>query len=217
MNLFARATASAFLSVALSTSMANAGLLKMEKGTRAIEGVNVSKSAEATLNGKSESLGTIGAGLRWKKVLLAKVKVYVAQLLLSSPDRFVKKDKDALKSLDDSEIAAIQLTFLRTVDAATVQTSFHEALTANKIDMTNEAIKKFLAAVDQGGDATSGNSLTILIQKHSDGSETLIYEDCNGKQSVIDGDKGLTQKIMSIWLGTPADPGVASLKSDLLS
>ncbi|MFM6928313.1 MAG: chalcone isomerase family protein [Bdellovibrio sp.] len=217
MNFFARATAFAFLSVALSTSMAYASLLKMEKGTRSIEGVNVSKSAEATVNGKSAELGTIGAGLRWKKILLSKVKVYVAQVLLSSPDRFVKKDKDALKSLDDSEIVAIQLTFLRTVDAATVQTSFHEALSVNKIDMTNESLKKFLAVVDQGGDATSGNSLTILIQKHSDGSESLIYEDCNGKQSQVDGDKGFTQKIMSIWLGTPADAGVASLKSDILS
>jgi len=57
----------------------------------------------------------------------------------------------------------------------------------------------------------------VLMQKHSDGSESLVYEDCSGKQSHIDGEKGFTQKIMSIWLGTPADAGVASLKSDILS
>lgn len=206
-----------FVFVALSLSVAQAGILQLEKGTRSVEGVNISKSAQATLNGKTETLGTVGAGLRWKKVLLAKVKVYVAQVLVSSPDRFVKKDHDALKSLEDSETVAMQLTFLRTVDAPTVQSSFHEALSVNNVDIENAAIKKFLTAVAQGGDATSGNSMTIVLQKHSDGTESLIYEDCNGKQSKVDGEKGLTQKIMSIWLGTPADAGVASLKADILS
>lgn len=206
-----------FVAVALSLSVAQAGILQLEKGTRSVEGINISKSAQVTLNGKTDTLGTVGAGLRWKKVLLAKVKVYVAQVMVSSPDRFVKKDHDALKSLDDSETVAIQLTFLRTVDAATVQSSFHEALSVNNVDMNNEAIKNFLTAVSQGGDATSGNNLTVVIQKHSDGSESLVYEDSTGKQSKVDGAKGLTQKIMSMWLGTPADAGVASLKSDILS
>lgn len=207
-------TASAII---LSVSFAEASLLKLEKGSRAIQGVNISKSADATIDQTSVHLGTVGGGLRWKKVLLAKVNVYVAQLLVSSPERFVKKDKEALKSLDDSETVAIQLTFLRTVDAPTVQSSFRDALSVNKVDMGTDAIKQFLSAVKNGGDATSGNSLTILVHKHSDGSETLIYEDSAAKQTVIKGDKGLTQKILSIWLGTPADDGVGSCKSDLLA
>lgn len=196
---------------------AQASLLKLEKGTRSVEGVNISKGAEASVDNGTIALSTVGGGLRWKKVLLMKVKVYVAQLMVTSPDRFVKKDKEALKSLDDSESVAIRLTFLRTVDAPTVQASFKDALSINKVDMSSGAVKTFLDAVKNGGDASSGNSLSVLIRKHSDGSETLVYEDSNGKQTRIKGEKGLTQNIMAMWLGRTADDGVASLKSDLLA
>lgn len=196
---------------------AQASLLKLEKGTRSVEGVNISKGAEASVDNGTIALSTVGGGLRWKKVLLMKVKVYVAQLMVTSPDRFVKKDKEALKSLDDSESVAIRLTFLRTVDAPTVQASFKDALSINKVDMSSGAVKTFLDAVKNGGDASSGNSLSVLIRKHSDGSETLVYEDSNGKQTRIKGEKGLTQNIMAMWLGRTADDGVASLKSDLLT
>ncbi len=201
----------------LSCSLSHASLLKLEKGTRSVEGINISKSATATVGDQSVHLGTVGAGLRWKKVLFTKVKVYVAQLMVESPERFIKKDKEALKSLDDSNNVAIQMTFLRTVDAPTVQSSFRDALSINKVDLNSDAVKAFLSAVKNGGDATSGNSLTILIQKHSDGSETLVYEDSAGKQTQVKSEKGLTQKILAIWLGVPSDDGVASCKSDLLS
>ncbi|MDG0815752.1 chalcone isomerase family protein [Bdellovibrio svalbardensis] len=201
----------------LTCSLAQASLLKLEKGPRTVEGINISQSADAIVGDQSVHLGTVGAGVRWKKILLAKLKVYVAQLMVESPDRFIKKDKEALKSLDDSSTVAIQLTFLRTVDAPTVQNSFRDALMANKIDLSHDAVKTFLSAVKNGGDATSGNSLTILIQKHSDGTETLVYEDSTGMQTQVQSDKGLTQKILAIWLGTPSDDGVASCKSDLLS
>ncbi|MEK2643900.1 chalcone isomerase family protein [Bdellovibrio sp. BCCA] len=203
--------------LALSVSSAHASVLKMEKGPRSIEGVNISKSAVATIEKTETQLGTVGAGLRWKKVLFSKVKVYVAELLVSSPQRFVKKGSEALKSLDDSDVVAIRMTFLRTVEADKVQTSFRDALSANKVDTTTPSIKTFLGAVSKGGDAASGGHLTILVKKHSDGSETLIYEDTAGKQTVLVGERGMTQKIFSIWLGIPADDGVASLKNDLLT
>lgn len=200
----------------LAVSQSQAGLLKMEKGSRSIEGINISKSAVASVDGKESQLGTVGAGLRWKKVLLTKVKVYVAQLLVSSPARFIKKDHEALKSLADSDVVALQMSFLRTVEADKVQTSFRDALAANKVDLSSSAIKTFLGAVQKGGDATAGGHLTILIKKYSDGSEALIYEDTNGKQTTIMGGRGFTEQIFSIWLGHPSDDGVAALKNDLL-
>ena len=214
MRIIASALLSALLMLSLSS---NAALLQLEKGTRTIEGVNIAQSAQGTLDGKKIELGSVGAGLRWKKVLLMKVKVYVAQLLISSPERFVRKSAEALKSLEDSESVAIQLSFLRSVDADTVQSSFRDALSANKVDMQNPSIKTFLDAVRMGGDADAGASLTILVTKHSDGSESLIYEDTAGHQTRIHGDKGLSHKIFSIWLGTPSDDGVASLKNDILN
>lgn len=213
-----RIIACALLSTLLTLSLtSNAALLQMEQGTRTIEGVNIAKSAQGKLDSKKIELGSVGAGLRWKKVLLMKVKVYVAQLLISSPERFVRKSTEALKSLDDSESVAIQLSFLRSVDADTVQSSFRDALSANKVDMQNPSVKAFLDAVRLGGDADAGSSLTILVTKHSDGSESLIYEDTAGHLTRINGDKGLSQKVFSIWLGTPADDGVASLKNDILN
>ncbi|WP_374001053.1 chalcone isomerase family protein [Bdellovibrio bacteriovorus] len=214
MRIIACALLSSLLMLSLSS---NAALLQLEKGTRTIEGVNVAKSAQGALDNKKIELGSVGAGLRWKKVLLMKVKVYVAQLLISSPERFVRKSTEALKSLEDSESVAIQLSFLRSVDADTVQSSFRDALSANKVDMQNPSVKTFLDAVRMGGDADAGASLTILVTKHSDGSESLIYEDTAGHQTRINGDKGLAHKIFSIWLGTPADDGVASLKNDILN
>jgi hypothetical protein len=83
--------------------------------------------------------------------------------------------------------------------------------------MSSGAVKAFLDAVKNGGDANSGESLTVLAHKNSDGSEVLIYEDSKGKQTTITGEKGLTQNIFSMWLGRSADEGVVSLKSDLLA
>jgi hypothetical protein len=195
---------------------AQAGVLKLEPGTKSNNGINVSKGGTATVDGKTYDVTTVGAGLRSKKVLLANVKVYVAQLLVSSPERFSHKDDDALKSLDDSQTVAIQMTFLRSVDAAKVQVSFREALDVNKVNTGAEDIKKFLAAVNNGGDANADKALTIVISKNSDGSETLVYEDTAGHQTVVAGTKGLTQKIFAIWLGVPSDDGVSKLKNDLI-
>ena len=93
----------------------------------------------ASIDGKDFDLTTVGSGLRSKKVLLANVKVYVAQLLVSSPNSFVRKDREALKSLEDSQTVAMQLSFLRTVEAEKVKISFKEGLpmSINEIEFKN--------------------------------------------------------------------------------
>lgn len=207
--------------IALATTMtlgfsANAALLKLEPGQKSNNGVTISKGGTANIDGKDLDLTTVGSGLRSKKVLLANVKVYVAQLLVSRPNSFVRKDGEALKSLEDSQTVAMQLSFLRTVEAEKVKISFRDAFDANGVDINNPAIKALLAAVAQGGDATANGHLTFVTNKHSDGTETLIYEDTAGKQAVIKGDKGLTHDVLSMWIGNPADDGLATLKKSLL-
>lgn len=207
--------------IALATTMAlgfsaQAALLKLEPGQKSNNGVTISKGGTATIDGKDFDLTTVGSGLRSKKVLLANVKVYVAQLLVSSPNAFVRKDAEALKSLEDSQTVAMQLSFLRSVEAAKVKVSFRDAFDANGVDINNPAIKALLAAVEQGGDATANGTLTFVLNKHSDGTETLIYEDTAGKQAVIKGDKGVTHDVLSMWIGNPADDGLATLKKSLL-
>ncbi|MBS1971251.1 MAG: chalcone isomerase family protein [Bdellovibrionales bacterium] len=203
----------AILSLGLS---ANAALLKLDPGQKSNNGVTISTGGTATIDGKDFQLTTVGSGLRSKKVLVANVKVYVAQLLVSNPNSFVRKDADALKSLEDSQTVAMQLSFLRSVEADKVKVSFRDAFDANNVDINNPAIKQLLAAVEKGGDATANGTLTFVANKHSDGTETLIYEDTAGKQVTVKGDKGLTHDVFSMWLGNPADDGIAALKKSLL-
>jgi hypothetical protein len=111
---------------------------------------------------------------------------------------------------------AIHLTFLRGVDAATVQVSFRDALDANDIDLNNKGIAAFLAAVKEGADAKDGKSMNISLQKDSKGVVTVVYENTSGVEKTITGDETLFKGILSIWLGEPADSGLETLRAVIL-
>lgn len=198
----------------LFSHFAMASILEDHLGSKQIEGVTLSQSA--TFNGQTE-LKMVGAGLRKKKVLVASVNVYVVQLFLSSPDAFSRTDSSALSSAVKSSTAAIQLTFVRDVPADKIQTSFVDALQANKVNVQEADVKDFLSAVSNSGDAQSGKNLTIVVSKDSAGNETLTYEDNVGKVSTVKGQPGLSQKVLSIWLGIPADAQLGDTKTQILS
>jgi len=202
------------LTLAIGAS-ASAGVLTTTPSKKTIEGVTVAASATATVDGNNLSLTTVGAGLRTKKVLIAKVKVYVATLLATDPGAFARKDGQALGSLASQSGAAIQLTFLRGVDAATVQSSFKEALTANNVSLNKSEINAFLKAVAASGDARDGKTLTIAYASTANG-DSIVYEGTEGAATTVRGPKGFAKDIFSIWLGNPSDNGVAELKTQLL-
>lgn len=206
-----------FLSFAFLSQVATAGVLSLENGNRTIEGVNVAKSASLTMTGSSssEKLDFIGAGLRQKKVLVANVKVYVAQIFLDNSGKFVRTAAGAVKSLNDMKAGAIHLTFLRSVDASTVQVSFRDALDANDVDVNNKGIAAFLNAVKDGADAKEGKSMNISLKKDDKGVVTLVYE-TNGTEKTVIGDAALFNGIFSIWLGEPADSGLEVLRTTIL-
>ncbi|MBC7537406.1 MAG: chalcone isomerase family protein [Bacteriovorax sp.] len=205
-----------FLSLLLVTQIASAGVLTIEKGNRSIEGVNVGKSADLVTISSTQKLDYIGAGLRTKKVLVANVKVYVAQIFLDNIGKFVRTDAGAVKSLADMKAGAIHLTFLRGVDAATVQVSFRDALDANNIDLNNKGIVAFLSAVKEGADAKDGKSMNISLAKDDKGVVTVVYENTAGVEKTITGDETLFKGILSIWLGEPADSGLETLRAVIL-
>lgn len=207
---------SLFLSLLLVTQIANAGVLTIEKGNRSIEGVNVGKSADLVTISETQKLDFIGAGLRTKKVLVANVKVYVAQVFLDNAGKFVRTNAGAVKSLADMKAGAIHLTFLRGVDAATVQVSFRDALDANDIDLNNKGIAAFLSAVKEGADAKDGKSMNISLTKDNKGVVTVVYENTSGVEKTITGDETLFKGILSIWLGEPADSGLETLRAAIL-
>ncbi|QLY27104.1 chalcone isomerase family protein [Bdellovibrio sp. KM01] len=198
---------------ALSFS-ANAALLKTEAGNQKMEKIALSPSATTNVDGEDVKLTEVGAGLRAKKVVFVNVKVYVGELYVADLAKF--KKADALASLKDQKAVAIQLHFLRAVDGENVQKSFKEALTANAVSLDDASLKQFLDAVSKGGEAKEGKALTILGSRMKDGSEKISYETTAGTVTEIKGSSGLIEKVFSIWLGKPADDGVAELKKSLL-
>jgi len=200
----------------LSVSASAALLTPEGSSAEKVEKIALPSSASANVDGESLKLTAVGAGLRAKKVVFVNVKVYVGQLLVSSPETFKKSDAEALGSLKDQKAVAVQMHFLRDVDAENVQKSFKEAFKTNKIDIEDASVKQFLDSVAKGGEAKEGKALTVLGAHLKDGSEAVLYETTSGNLSQIKGSAGFIEKIFSIWLGKPADDGVAQLKKSFL-
>lgn len=206
------------LTLAMTTLLlslnASAALLTTESSGNKLEKANLSSAATYTLENEALKLTEVGAGLRAKKIVFVNIKVYVGELFVSDMTKF-KKDSP-LPSLKDQKAIAIQLHFLRSVDAENVQKSFKEALKANDVNLDDAGIQQFLEAVVKGGEAQDGKTLTIVGSKLKDGSEQISYETTSGTTTDIKGTAGLVEKVFAIWLGKPADDGVAHLKKSIL-
>ncbi len=198
------------------SSYSMAALLTLEPGTEAIERVSIAKKATASIDGQNVELLPVGAGLRSKRVLIADVKVYVNQILSTQPEKLNHDMNLALASTEQMQTVAVALTFLRTVDADKIQMAFVDSFIANKIDPKDASIAQFLANVKAGGDAKVGQTLSFVLTQNASGTDSIHYEDGNGKAFVVEGPRGLAQKILALWLGTPADDGLAKLKKQIL-
>lgn len=196
-----------------------AGILNVKKGNVVKNDVKISVSATAQVNGQAVELTTVGSGVRKREILagLGIIPAYVVEVLVSEPARFSKKADHALESLSDIQVAALQVTALRSLTIAQLDSGFRAAFKANGIEARNDAdVSAFLNALAQGGDATAFSTLTILLAKNADGSEVLTFESPKGKVSSAKGAKGFTKKIFSMILGTPVDAQVAELKAEVL-
>lgn len=203
------------MSLTLLATVSFADILTKELSGKENSGVKLSKAASVKVDQYNVNLTQVGAGLRNKKILIANVKVYTAEVFVSEPQTVVKTDADLLASVAQSKTAVVQLTFLRDVEADKVQVSFRDALVANGVDINSAEVKTLFAAMVAGGEAKNGKTMTFVTNKNADGTETLYYEDNSGKVSPVIG-QDLTKKIFSMWLGVPADDGLKSLKADLL-
>lgn len=183
----------------------------LPSGAATLEGVPLSSSG---LTKEGQSLQFVGAGLRSKKVFMVQVKVYVGELLAGTPTQL--KKTDPLATLTAAAPVLIRLHFLRGVEGEKVQSSFKEALVANKVDLQKPEIQRFLNAVRSGGEVKKSGIFSIYGAKKADGTEVIIYEDANAKATTIEGGAGFLKEIFAIWLGTPSDEGVAKLKTELL-
>ena len=206
--------------IMLITVSAQASLLSYTAGDKTNSGIVLNKSAainDAAGKPSALTMDLLGAGLRSKRVLIVDAKVYVAQLFSDNKDGF-SRDAGALQSLvQNSTRVALKIDMLRTVTAVDLANSFKEALTANKIVIDAE-MTSILALFSKSADAASGKSLTVLMVKDAKNVKTnMYYEDAAGKTQSLVGSPEVMLKIMSIWLGTPADSGLEKLKASLLT
>ena len=216
MNIFNSILALALLSSSAALGGTPSALdLNMAKETD--YGVQLAVSAKENVTGMNKVLTLAGEGLRSKKVGPLPIKVYIAQFFAELPDAFDRTEQGAMKSMSNIGVAALRLTFLRTVDAATVQSSFKEGLNANDIDPTQEDVATFLNTVTNGGDAISGTSMTIVGSKKADGTEVITYEDSSGTVTSIPGKAGFVNKIFAIWFSESADSGLEKLKNSFFT
>lgn len=207
---------SVLISLLMISNLSFAGVLNVETANKSIEGVKLDSSATIKTEKGDVKLDFIGAGLRTKKVLIANVKVYVAQVLADNAGKFVRTNNGAMKSLEDMNTVAFSLTFLRDVDGPTVSKAFQDSFDANNVDSNNTGIKSFLSAVSVSGQADNGKTMNIIISKIDDKNSKITYEATNGKVSEVKGDSTLFNSISSIWLGASADKGLEVLKAAIL-
>ncbi len=206
---------STLISFTLVASVSFADLLTKELSGKDLSGIKLSKAASVKVDQYNVNLTQVAAGLRTKKVLVANVKVYTAELFVSESQAVVKTDLDLLKTVANVKTAAMQLTFLRNVEADKVQVSFRDALVANNVDINTPEIVKLFELMIAGGEAKNQKTMTFVTNKNTDGTETLYFEDTNGKVGTVTG-KDLTKNIFSMWLGVSADDGLKKLKEEML-
>jgi hypothetical protein len=196
-----------------------ASLLTYEAGPSKIESVNLNKTATINIENKPEGakMEILGAGTRNKKVLFVNAKVYVLQIFSDNKAGFAR-DAGALTSLvSNSSNVALKISMLRTVDAASLATSFSEALAANGYKVEGE-LKQLISVIQNGASGDQGKNLSLVLSKDVDPAfVNFSYEDSQGKiQTLKVGSLAMTQ-VLSIWLGKPADSGLEALKASLLN
>ena len=179
-----------------------------------INGVPVGDVA-TTVSGSSLKL--MSTGTATKKVGIAKVKLFVIQTYAEHPENFVRTDDGASSSINNVGVAAIKMTFLRSLDSATVSDAINAYL-SNAIspsEMTNYAndIANITAAINSQDAMYSGDSLNIVGNKNN-----VLYENSATKVFTISSaNPSLTTKIFAMFLSnTIVDNDGISLREQLL-
>ena len=97
-----------------------AALLNPSGAIHKLENVKLPTKVSLTVGTRSSDLISIGEGLRYKKIVFIKTKVYVGQLLSSDESLVIKEKGQILDSLSKQKAVAMQMTFLRDVDVKAI-------------------------------------------------------------------------------------------------
>lgn len=202
---------------AVSVISAQAGVLQLQGNKGNIEGVDISSTAVATVDGRQHNLTTVGAGLRNKKVAIMKVKVYVGQLLVSDAGAFVRDLDKALDSLDAMSAVALRMSFLRSVEVEKLVEAYKLGIEANGLNAGAADVQGFLQAVQDGGEAEGGQDTVVVGEKLADGTELITYQNTAGKTTTVKGvAPGFVKGILSLWIGKTIEKETEELKKNLI-
>ncbi|RYZ88644.1 MAG: hypothetical protein EOP04_08865 [Proteobacteria bacterium] len=214
---------SAVISALLIQFSAQAAILEVTPSDQKLQGVTLGSKAISTTTGKSTNLEFVNAGTRVKKILVIKADVYTIQLFVDQKAKFIKTPRDAdfeidmrsLKSISNLGVVALKLDFLRDLSADKIVDSFQDALHANHFEVSSDdGLKRVLAAIKKGGAVQKGESISIVGVNGAD-KDQLYVENSKGVSENVEGESQLIEKMLSIWLGTPADGKLEELKQEL--
>jgi len=141
---------------------ANASVLDLNLSKKwNINGVPVGH--EATSMGVKLSL--LGTGTATKKLGVSKAKLFVVQMYGEVPLFFIRNEATAASSIAGVGLAALKLTFLRSVDGPTVRESIHYYLTRSLTEQERTLYKKDITIILNSLDNRSvaaGESITVV-------------------------------------------------------
>jgi len=174
-----------------------------------VEEVSVKEQIKSSLF--PTALKLTGAGKRVKKIVLIKVDVYAAAHYIDPSAKLTASDP--LTGLRQAKAKALQLTFLRDVNAEKIRDSFSDALKENKVDLESPMMK--LAFSKLTFDVKKGQTVSLLGLKKEGDTEVLHFES-PAESFRIEG-PGAATEFWKIWFGEPEDSGLEKLKAALLS
>ena len=193
-----------------------AASLVYEPSGQEIEGVKLSSKLNGKFGDDSVSFAQVGKGLRVKKVVFVKAKVYVAELFVTDLEKFVRSANEALSSTTASKGAAVKITFLRDVDNKAFLSAFRDGWKANQYSDTDPFLQAFLEKVKAMGDQKKGSELTLVSISTSKG-EKIYLNSSSGSSFDLDTKLEDRKKLFSLWLGKAADSGLEDLQKEILS
>lgn len=203
-----------FLGVLLGSQI-GFGSWEPKEGALALEDVKLLTDLKGKVEGRPVQLMAVAAGIRVKKVVFVKAKVYVAELLASSPEKFQKDETTALNSVLGIDSVAMRLTFLRDVDAKSFRSAFADGWKENKFPESDPWSKNFLEKIAVLGELKKGDQLLVLATKSKEG-DLIVVDNFKEKQLLFPAQSEDRRRIFALWLGQPADSGLEDLKEKFL-
>jgi len=201
---------------------AQAAFVDWQMGQKQFEGVTLAEKGHVNIDGQVVDLSRLGHGLREKPTIVGRVRVTVAELFASAPDKFIRSESEALSSLLQSRVVTMRQTFLRNVSGSQIEGAFVDALKKNAailkaegLSVTQPPLSEFLATVAENGDTATGKTMIFTVVQ-GDTEALLVYENAVGDTYNFKGPAGLGRAMFSIYFGEMADEGLKDLRNSLL-